>query len=222
MANHAQAEFQILKKESQDSVVIEFSQEIIALCDKFHKSGQSGGSAPFVAEAIVSTLRKLMLFQPISPLTGGDEEWSDITEMCGEEVTFQNKRDSRVFKYGNGESCKEWSDITEMCGEEVTFQNKRDSRVFKYGNGEACMVSAIVAESENGSCWSGSFWKSKEDLLTGNKDLKIKSAQKIKAFPFTPKTFHVKVSDVQIEGDNYEMCCTDSGQLKKALDYFEK
>jgi len=189
MENHAQAEFEILKKESQDSVVIEFEKEIISLCNKFHKSGQSGGSAPFVAEAIASTLRKLMLFQPISPLTGGDEEWSDITEMCGEEVTFQNKRDSRVFKYGNG---------------------------------EACMVSAIVAESENGSCWSGSFWKSKEDLLTGNKDLKIKSAQKIKAFPFTPKTFHVKVSDVQIEGDDYEMCCIDSEQLKKALGYFEK
>jgi hypothetical protein len=100
--NHAINEFSILEKTDPDAIILEFKPEIIALYNAFANSGQSGGSAPYVASMISSAIKKLMMYETISPLTGEDNEWNDISHYGnGNEPLFQNKRDSRVFKQGS-------------------------------------------------------------------------------------------------------------------------
>lgn len=40
----------------------------------------------------------------IAPLTGGDDEWFEVTEINDGVPMFQNNRDSRVFKDGDGKA----------------------------------------------------------------------------------------------------------------------
>jgi hypothetical protein len=100
--SHAQVELDILSKSVPDALILEFKDEILALCEKFGKSGQSGGSAPYVAGALSSAVKKLCMFQTIAPLTGEDSEWTDITQENNGEMFYQNKRNSAVFKDKDG------------------------------------------------------------------------------------------------------------------------
>ncbi|HRG37134.1 MAG TPA: hypothetical protein PK289_01270 [Bacteroidia bacterium] len=97
---HAKAELEILAKTTPDSIVTEFTPEILALCEKFGNSGQSGGSAPYVIEAISDAVKKLLSFEPIGPLTGEASEWINVSETPGGLPLFQNIRESGVFKEG--------------------------------------------------------------------------------------------------------------------------
>jgi len=63
----------------------------------FAEQGHSGGSAGIVR----SVLHKLFAQEPLTPLTGDDDEWNDISEMS-DNPCFQNKRCSRVFKDKKG------------------------------------------------------------------------------------------------------------------------
>lgn len=98
---HAKRELDLLAKTTPDALIIEFTPQILALCEAFGKSGQSGGSAPYVASAISEAVKKLLMFETIVPLTGDDEEWVEIGSTNDGEPMFQNKRDGRVFKDGN-------------------------------------------------------------------------------------------------------------------------
>lgn len=95
----AMSEIEILLKQCKDPddrpIIEEFIPEIIAICKKFGESGQSGGSAPYTAAALSSAIKKLCLFQPITPITGEESEWSEGT--LGDNY-YQNKRCSAVFK----------------------------------------------------------------------------------------------------------------------------
>jgi hypothetical protein len=102
--NFAKQELNILSLTTPDSVVIPFTNEILALCEAWGKSGQSGGSAPYVAPAIAETIKKLLLFQPICDVTGHDSEWINVAEEMGKPL-FQNSRCSALFKYPDGQ-CK--------------------------------------------------------------------------------------------------------------------
>lgn len=83
------------RKEGDKALIEDFVPEMLALIDKFGHSGQSGGSAPYTAGAIVGALKKLLMFQPISPVTDEDEDWSDS---LGDGTVLQNKRCSALFK----------------------------------------------------------------------------------------------------------------------------
>jgi len=86
-------------------LVLEFRDEIIALCNKFGQSGQSGGSAPYVAGAIASTVKKLLLFTPIAPITGIPDEWVDVGKYSNDKLPmYQNNRCSAIFKDGEDNS----------------------------------------------------------------------------------------------------------------------
>ena len=70
----------------------------------------------------------------------------------------------------------EWSNVSDMSGDRKTlFQNNRDGRVFKNDDG-AFFTEAII-------------WTESGESSYTNKD----SNRYIKSFPFTPKTFYVKV-----------------------------
>jgi len=102
---HAQIELEILSKSMTDPknrpLIEEFKDEILALCEKFGKSGQSGGSAPYVASALAKTIKKLCLFEPISPITGIDDEWVNVASFSDDGIPgYQNRRCSALFKDG--------------------------------------------------------------------------------------------------------------------------
>ena len=95
----ARQELDILESTVPDAIVTPFAKEILALCEAFGRSGQSGGSAPMTASAISQAVKKLMLQEPICDVTGHENEWADITEMNGGEPMWQNVRCSALFKY---------------------------------------------------------------------------------------------------------------------------
>jgi hypothetical protein len=61
----------------------------------FADQGHSGMSAPFA----VALFEKLAMWKPIAPLTGKDDEWNDVGE-----GTWQNRRNSAVFKKEDGQA----------------------------------------------------------------------------------------------------------------------
>lgn len=100
LKSHARRELDILIKTIPDAIIAPFKNEIIALCEAFGRSGQSGGSAPYTASAISQAVKKLMMFETITPLTGEDDEWNEVGRINNGEKRYQNNRDSRVFKNG--------------------------------------------------------------------------------------------------------------------------
>ena len=99
----AKQELDILAATVPDAIVTPFANEILALCEAFGKSGQSGGSAPMTASAISQAIKHLMLQEPICPVTGIDEEWVNVREVSEEdEMMYQNKRCSALFKSKSG------------------------------------------------------------------------------------------------------------------------
>ena len=98
----AKQELDMLAATVPDAIITPFSKEILALCEAFGKSGQSGGSAPFTASAISQAVKKLLLQEPICDVTGLDEEWVNIIEMNGGNPMWQNRRCSALFKHPDG------------------------------------------------------------------------------------------------------------------------
>ena len=105
LRKYAELELKILSDSHPDPenrpLVEEFIPEMLALIDKFSESGQSGGSAPYTANAVCSTLKKLMLFEPLCPVMGIDDEWDDMSRIGGDPY-YQNKRCSALFKKFGG------------------------------------------------------------------------------------------------------------------------
>lgn len=104
---HAKRELTILSASCKDPenrpVIEDFTNELLELCDRFGKSGQSGGSAPFTATSLAHAIKKLCLQEPICPITGVDEEWTDIAEINGGVTMYQNNRCSAIFRDNTGD-----------------------------------------------------------------------------------------------------------------------
>ena len=66
-------------------------KHIVHMMEQFCDEGHSGFSAMYA----VKILHKLMRYVPLTPLTGEDDEWSEVSDGL-----YQNKRFSRVFKEG--------------------------------------------------------------------------------------------------------------------------
>ena len=67
----------------------ESKKTFAAILDMFFDEWDSGGAVHWAAPI----LQRLIAGQPLSPLTGEDDEWNEV----GDGV-FQNRRDSSVFK----------------------------------------------------------------------------------------------------------------------------
>jgi hypothetical protein len=70
-------------------------KHLIHMVKEFADEGHSGFSASYALQC----LKKLLNFKPLSPLTGVDDEWSEVTQISGY-PHFQNKRCGSVFKNG--------------------------------------------------------------------------------------------------------------------------
>jgi len=187
----AERELSVLLKSSTDPenppIIEPFKKEILALCEKFGKSGQSGGSAPYTATALSHAIKKLLLQEAICPITGLEEEWADVSEY--------------------NENQKKW------------YQNRRCGGLFKdsLSNDSAYYIDAIVWKDQNGFCHNGSAL-----LRNGSVLSPIYSRQRIKSFPFTPKTFYIDVISVEIPKEGWEYTIKSEKQLRKVFNYYNK
>lgn len=100
----AEQELDILAATVSKATITPYRKELLALCEAFGKSGQSGGSAPYTAGAIADAVRKLLLQQPICAVTGEDFEWVNVAHLSDEGPLWQNMRCGGLFKYADG-SC---------------------------------------------------------------------------------------------------------------------
>lgn len=100
--SHARKELDILIKSNSFSSILNYEHEIDAIVEAFHNRGHSGSSAEYESQLISKVLENLFRFRPITPLTGNDNEWNNLTEINDGQTLFQNNRDSRVFKTTKG------------------------------------------------------------------------------------------------------------------------
>ena len=97
---HFEKELEILRStlEKDDSLIIDpYIPAIKKLIKAFDKEGHSGCSAGYTAPAIANTIKNILLFEPLAPITGKDEEWNYNDP---QNDSYQNKRLSSVFKQG--------------------------------------------------------------------------------------------------------------------------
>ena len=69
---------------------------VLELVEKFSDQGHSG----FSAVMALDIFSKVAAYQPLTPLTGEDDEWNHLD--YGPELKAQNKRRSSVFMEGDG------------------------------------------------------------------------------------------------------------------------
>lgn len=72
---------------------------VLELIEKFEEQGHSGCSAG----TTVNLFKKLAMFEPLTPLTGEDDEWKEW-EDYGNGKSRQNKRKSSVFQKEDGKA----------------------------------------------------------------------------------------------------------------------
>ena len=75
-------------------------RHLIHMVEEFCKEGHSGFSANYAA----NILEKLFKYEPLSPLSGKDDEWEDVSEITNNKGYFQNKRCGRVMKQNDGKA----------------------------------------------------------------------------------------------------------------------
>lgn len=82
--------------EEKDFYGGETGKAVLELIEVFAKQGHSGSSASIV----ISLFKKLASFEPLMEITGEDEEWGYLG--YDDEMMYQNKRCSGMFKYKDG------------------------------------------------------------------------------------------------------------------------
>ena len=132
---HAELEFKAMKWKKEDGTWCDEMQELICtqvleLLDLFAKHGHSGSSAPYA----VDVFKKLAMYEPLGPLTGEDWEWNELD--YGDDIKYQNKRCSHVFKDADGRAYDSEGKVfydwyTNEVGERYkSYFTSRDSKVF--------------------------------------------------------------------------------------------
>ena len=97
LVSHAERELDLIGMTEDDEMNGEMRKHILHMIKEFRTEGHSGFSAQYA----INILTKLMKYEPLSPLTGEDDEWNDVSEHNGR-ITYQNRRASHVFKDETG------------------------------------------------------------------------------------------------------------------------
>ena len=95
LVSYAASELDRIGMHEGDDINGVMRKHLIHMVEEFSKEGHSGFSANYALQC----LTKLLNYKPLSPLTGDDDEWTDVSDLSGETM-FQNKRYSAVFKNG--------------------------------------------------------------------------------------------------------------------------
>lgn len=128
LVNHAKQELKAIGMSSEsEGMDLMMYNSLMEIVEVFSKQGHSGFSASYA----ISTLSKLLDYEPLAPLTGEDDEWNDVSEAMGEPC-WQNKRCSHVFKDKNGAYDGEGIIFKEEDGSGYTNHNSRVPVTFPY------------------------------------------------------------------------------------------
>lgn len=99
---YAKKELERIEKGCKDEESLSMQQaidkNILELINVFSNQHHSG----FTAAYVIDILQRLLHYKPLTPLTGEDDEWEDVTSYGYDTPTFQNKRCSAVFKDDKG------------------------------------------------------------------------------------------------------------------------
>ena len=103
LIDHAKVEFRAAgwtdeNGKFNDEMQEDICNHVLKLIEVFSEEGHSGSTAPYA----IGLFERLAMFKPISPLTGEDWEWHEVSEYMGHKC-WQNKRRSSIFKDENGE-----------------------------------------------------------------------------------------------------------------------
>lgn len=103
--SHAWQEFRAAGWVDQNNKFNDEMQEaictnVLKMLEIFADEGHSGSSAPYA----INLFEKIASYKPLTPLTGEDWEWHDVSDYGGRDdgPVFQNKRSGNVFKDNNG------------------------------------------------------------------------------------------------------------------------
>lgn len=123
---HAENELNILLNKCKDEEGKEIQKvmnnNILEIVEAFSNQGHSGFSASYA----IGLIKRLLNFEPITPLTGNDEEWNELN--YDNSTKYQNKRCSRIFKDADGQAYDIEGKIFSEDGGKSWYQSK-DSKV---------------------------------------------------------------------------------------------
>lgn len=71
-------------------------ENVLKIVEAFASGGHSGSSAAYT----LAIIKKVLAFEPVTPLTGEDNEWTALG--YDDDIAFQNKRCPHVFKRADG------------------------------------------------------------------------------------------------------------------------
>lgn len=94
---HAQRELALLRTgDEPDPMQDAIEANVIAIVRAFASEGHSGSSAAYTLYII----KKVLAFEPVTPLSGADDEWMSLG--YDDDMEAQNTRCSHVFKRADG------------------------------------------------------------------------------------------------------------------------
>lgn len=125
LVNYAKSELALIgmTSDSKDEGNRMMYDHIIHMVEEFSNEGHSGFSASYA----VKTLNKLLSFEPLTPLTGEDSEWEEVSFGL-----FQNKRCSHVFKDESGVYDSTGKVFVDPDGGSYTSRDSRVNITFPY------------------------------------------------------------------------------------------
>lgn len=143
-------------------------ENILEILELISKQEHSGASINYLHEC----LNKLILYRPLTPLTGNDDEWTEVTDGI-----FQNKRLYTIFKKNNvtynseGYIFWHWNEIDLDEDEEGypgkrkykssfvnTYSRKLITFPYKYQDPEYIEVTSYEVNKETDEPEPGSGW----------------------------------------------------------------
>ena len=126
LVEYAESELTRIPKD-EDGMQDLVNRYILEIVKAFSEQGHSGFSASYV----LSKLERILRFKPISPLTGADDEWTEVHSQNGVR-TYQNKRCSSIFKYvdaqGNVTRCEDIDGIVVSDNGGITWFSSKNFR----------------------------------------------------------------------------------------------
>jgi hypothetical protein len=162
----------------------------------FSEQGHSGFSASYVVNAV----KKLMNYEPLTPLTYEDDEWGEPVE---------RKLEDRTDEF---------------------YQNKRMTAVFKDGkDGRPYYINAIIMREEDGSTWHGGFTLKDGSMIGAShyikKGIDFPHSRKTFYIDVISKRFD-KLPDGTLvsseTGDWWEHEIKDESQLEEVWEYYDR
>ena len=132
LVSYAEKEMDLIGLTDEDGMNGAMRKHLVHMITEFSGEGHSGYSASYA----ISCLKRLLSFKPLSPLTGEDDEWNEVSEMSGY-PHFQNKRCSSIFKEGkdgeaydiDGKVFWDWYTDPDTKEKHKSYYTSKDSRV---------------------------------------------------------------------------------------------